>query len=515
MTSKITKGLTAALIGAIFLGLAPTGAGAATLGAGALDPTFGTGGLSEEVDPIYKTDYMGGDVVVQPDGRIVAAGSTYGSGPYVLLRYESDGTIDRTFGNNGEARTLGQYNSYRPPVIATQLDGGVSKTLIHWEGDILRYDENGELDMTFGNEGHAWTPHTYPAWARDVETTTAGDRIVTLADPGKFGVSVAGGWQATPQAVFAFTRDGRPDESFGTGGMVLLGEPYLGDTVALKDLEIQPDGKIVVTGGWLTARLLPNGELDESFGEKGIAIEPNTDSRFHQDVEVDDQGRLVQLRCLHSTSSVWGENSWGCQMTRTLSNGAADPSYEGAALSQDDLVENFEVDSKGRSVLFGMTGDWANFTMTRLTPDGAIDPSFGEGGQVVTPTYWYGGIGTGALQADDKPVRVGSVMDYVDYELDMHLWRYLAEPQTATDTDPEPTAATLRGSVIDAKSGRAITGATVDCEGHTTTTDLSGVYAIDLAPGGYSCTASAAGYRAVKARVDVTAEGAIQDFRLR
>src|SRR5262249_14246648 len=72
------------------------------LSAGALDPTFGSGGkvFTDLSGPGTGTDSARG-VVVQPDGKILVAGVAAQAATkydFALARYNSDGTLDSTFG---------------------------------------------------------------------------------------------------------------------------------------------------------------------------------------------------------------------------------------------------------------------------------------------------------------------------------------------------------------------------------------------------------------------------------
>ena len=72
---------------------------------GALDPSFGTGGIVTTVfGPSY--DYTNA-LVRQPDGKLVAAGaSDNGSNEdFALARYNPDGSLDTSFGTGGTMTT--------------------------------------------------------------------------------------------------------------------------------------------------------------------------------------------------------------------------------------------------------------------------------------------------------------------------------------------------------------------------------------------------------------------------
>jgi uncharacterized delta-60 repeat protein len=89
---------------ALTMALVPTLVSAQTPRA-TLDATFGTGG--REITNIEGNFDMARGVVVQPDGRIVAAGVALGDrgSDFGLARYDSDGTLDASFGTGGRVTT--------------------------------------------------------------------------------------------------------------------------------------------------------------------------------------------------------------------------------------------------------------------------------------------------------------------------------------------------------------------------------------------------------------------------
>jgi uncharacterized delta-60 repeat protein len=143
----------AALAFAFLAGAIP---GAAVAAPGALDPTFGTGG---EV----TTDFGGSDsaeaVGIQSDGKIVTAGSTFSGGlqHFVLARYNADGNLDSSFGSGGKVTTdFGGFDAASALVI--QPDGRIVAAG-RGSGDfaLARYNADGSLDPTFGSGGKVTT----------------------------------------------------------------------------------------------------------------------------------------------------------------------------------------------------------------------------------------------------------------------------------------------------------------------------------------------------------------------
>src|SRR5271166_5668566 len=130
-------------------GSTPGGAALARLNTnGTLDSSFGSGGIVNNsfgaLGPV-----MG--VVIQPDGKIVALAEGFLGGS--VGRFNSDGSVDTTFGNGGFA--VSKSLDSGPGILsalALQADG---KILVTGAGLIGRYTTDGQLDPTFGSSGIA------------------------------------------------------------------------------------------------------------------------------------------------------------------------------------------------------------------------------------------------------------------------------------------------------------------------------------------------------------------------
>jgi uncharacterized delta-60 repeat protein len=127
--------------------------------AGHLDEGFGTSGeFSYTAD---WEDYLH-DMAIQKNGKILLC---FGSNKILCLN--SNGTIDNTFGNNGIVETKVNDDNIQIQCIGLQQDGkivvaGYTDQYFQNGGNkhilIARYDENGTLDNTFGNNGVIVTP---------------------------------------------------------------------------------------------------------------------------------------------------------------------------------------------------------------------------------------------------------------------------------------------------------------------------------------------------------------------
>lgn len=222
-------------------------------GGGSLDTTFGTGG--RVVTDVTGVIEYANSVVLQPDGKIVVAGS-FTFNDFLLVRYNSDGSLDSTFGSAGRVTTDFAGRGDGTSAVVLQPDGkilaaGVSAPVFPAPGSsdfaLARYNSDGSLDTTFGTTGRVTTD--FGSSRRDVTLSIA------LQPEGKF---VAAGWSApapptTGRVDFALARynsDGSLDTSFGTGGQVITDFP---STAVFSDekvsgVALQPDGKIVAAG---------------------------------------------------------------------------------------------------------------------------------------------------------------------------------------------------------------------------------------------------------------------------
>ena len=290
---------------------------------------------SFDSDGIVTTDYSEfeqiNDMVIQPDGKIVAVGHSgiFHSNSQVPLsmmvaRYNSDGSPDTTFGTDGIVTTeIGLYAKAK--AVALQPDG---KIVVAGRGNAfnesdfvtVRYHPNGKLDRTFGIDGIAATPLGGFAQITDLAIQSDG-KIVVAGDLGFFTtlaryntdgsidatfsnfatsqggsagrmalqvdqkIVVAGVCVVSSEPRFCVMRynsDGTPDGAFDGDGVVITA--FESTAGATRDLGIQPDGKIVVAGESfhnfavtpVLARYNADGSLDTSFDSDGKVMIPNS-----------------------------------------------------------------------------------------------------------------------------------------------------------------------------------------------------------------------------------------------
>ena len=212
------------------------------------------------------------NIALQSDGKIVAVGSPdLGSNNFFLARYNSDGTLDSSFGENGTVLTdVGGQSSFAFDVVIQPngkiVVGGQSSESSQSSNKfftVVRYNSDGTLDNTFSVNGMVNTVFV---------ATGAGIRKILIHPDGKItgvGTVITNSLQQTFGMV-RYNEDGTLDLSFGTNGKV---QTFLESNCS--SAVLQPDGKIVVVGSreFTLARYLPDGSLDPSFGIDGSVTE--------------------------------------------------------------------------------------------------------------------------------------------------------------------------------------------------------------------------------------------------
>jgi uncharacterized delta-60 repeat protein len=124
---------------------------------GTPDNTFGTGG-------IRKTDVPAADIAIQNDGKIVVVGSTTASNitSFALARYNQDGSLDNTFSGDGMVQTNFGFGVSTANSVAIQIDGKIVVVGSAVDNDfdtdetsfaIARYNTDGSLDNSFSDDG--------------------------------------------------------------------------------------------------------------------------------------------------------------------------------------------------------------------------------------------------------------------------------------------------------------------------------------------------------------------------
>ncbi|MBN2547676.1 MAG: hypothetical protein JXB15_00850 [Anaerolineales bacterium] len=237
---------------------------------GSLDTTFDGDGMA--VISISSDDDMAAAMVIQPDGKILLAGSTYiGSYQFALVRLNSNGSLDTTFDGDGKVYTVVGANYDYGRAVALQNDGkilvaGYSYSIDTQDISLVRYNSNGSLDTTFCGDGRLLT---------DI---TADDRAYAVAVQADGKIVVGGVAMYASGRDFILARylsNGSLDLSFGVNG--ISSADICGSSEEMSAISIQPDGMIFMAGycatsptdDFILVRFNREGGLDASFDGDG------------------------------------------------------------------------------------------------------------------------------------------------------------------------------------------------------------------------------------------------------
>jgi uncharacterized delta-60 repeat protein len=207
--------------------------------AGALDPTFGSGGVLTAAASLDQAAY--GPLRPQADGRLLVARRFSSSGlayPADLLRFGEAGQLDLTFGTGGRLLLTGAAEDVQP------LPGGgllILSSTGACAGQVARYDDAGALDPIFGTGGIAC--------AGALESASA------LRLDGSGRILVAGGQAGGTAALVRLSPDGALDTGFASGGTYQASSSWGWGTT---HLAVAADGRLVLGSGpatltWLDA----------------------------------------------------------------------------------------------------------------------------------------------------------------------------------------------------------------------------------------------------------------------
>ncbi len=390
--------------------------GRTLLSAGELDPTFGAMGRVV-TDVTGTTSDQAQDVAVtQPDGKVVITGqrnSSAGS-ELTLVRYNTDGSVDTSFGASGQATPtlpLGVAGSARGAGLALDSSGRIIMGIASANQDfeIIRLTTAGALDTSFGTGGTV---------AIDINNST--DRVsdVAIDSHGRIvaaGVTVLSGASGDFAAV-RLNADGTLDPTFGIGGKSVFhfGGTFEGGNYTDNSPEavaIDPSDRVLVAG-WTQSftnfsgsapeyevgRLNADGTVDSQFGVAGRAVLNFGPTFPHQEqrtgVVADSAGRVIVVGSPYNPATgndfvVARLNAADGTPDATYGNGGEATVSFGAGVTTD-LAARAVIDASGRLVVlgtsssdssFGPGGAGPDFAIARLKADGTLDPGFSIGGK--------------------------------------------------------------------------------------------------------------------------------------
>lgn len=289
---------------------------------------------------------------------------------------EASNSIARRLGSHAALGAVAVFSNDKILVAGYSTGGGLT---------IARYDRDGRLDSSFGRDGITTTGYRYrPA---TILQRPSGGAVVLGAFPRGICSSVFACAGRIP--VFGFTPQGHLDPRFGDGG---ISRVILGTRGAA--LVAQPHGRIIVagsdrvcsegctSGSGILARLLPNGSLDPTFGEGGVAHLPRPAGSFSA-VATELDGSIL------AAGSLWSEPATPRPILARFSReGVFDPSFGGGGIAGPPpgfRATAFESIALTESTVTVAGSSEEGISLARYSLDGRSD--FGFRGGVVSTTF--------------------------------------------------------------------------------------------------------------------------------
>jgi uncharacterized delta-60 repeat protein len=369
---------------------------------GTWDRSFGRDGVVQTPVPVglpYNIQHLVNDLVVQPDGKIIAAGQyseysqTHHLVSFMLVRYNPNGSLDASFGEDGVSAVLpGVTESVRS--IALQPDGKIVAAGIGGTSDLAlaRYNPDGSLDPSFGLGGvviedlTGFEEISFDS-AQKVLVLPDGRLLVIGSKSFKPFPGLPGDFYKGSIFVGFYNPDGTPDSSHHPGGKV-FSAPDL-RFYSIRSAVITSDGGLMVTVfgdglkhpenptsmdmryEGLMIKYKPDGSIDTEFGENGVLTEHGLHS--YKILKALPNGDLIAAR----THKLLLLNENGQLLSEIVSG--EDTFIEGQAFWPEDYV----LQPDGKILSLGKLPDGSYYHqrgIVRFLSSGKIDKSFGYNG---------------------------------------------------------------------------------------------------------------------------------------
>lgn len=342
--------------------------------------------------------------------------------PIALASATAPGQLDPMFSGDGwfYSRQFFRYFDQHPAPrgvqdLALQADGKILAVgALDWDGrrrfGAYRFTADGQLDRSFGSGGWVVT---------DVGDDTGEAHTVAVQRDGKI---VLGGTTICPQlrtciVLARYLPNGSLDSTFGDGGIARTVRPHYGSRgFAARKLAIQPDGRIVALVGngiqkFVVGRYLSDGRLDRSFSRDGFAEVGLGRELTAYGLALQRGGRVLVV----GTSERVGVTSSDFTIARLTVNGRLDRSFSGNGVlrvdfrRREDAAAEVAVQENGRIVVAGVSTTsvkpgHSRIAIVRLRPNGGVDAAFGR--RLTRPLSGGAAYGV-AVQRDGRVVVAG------------------------------------------------------------------------------------------------------------
>jgi uncharacterized delta-60 repeat protein len=338
---------------------------------GSRDTCFGAGGKRVFVGLGNSNSPTGRQLVRQADGKLVVTGivEVGTQTDFSVVRYNPDGSLDTTFGTNGQVIT--DFTGTNDSAGAIALDNNqkiIVVGVVNSQFAVARYTSNGVLDTTFDSDGKVTTSigSGAAAWAVAVDST---NKIVVVGSS-SLGATIA-----------KYNTDGSLDTGFDGDGVLTTGSVMILDSAAF--VLIDGSDKIVV-GAYPTATISPtfsimkfnsDGTPDTGFNGSGLVISPVIPVAM----EFDSLNRII----------VVGSSNQDFAVARYTTSGVLDTTFDVDGITTIDFAglndrgATVAIDSSNKIILGGtinLSTPTQKSGIARLNVNGTLDTSFGSNG---------------------------------------------------------------------------------------------------------------------------------------
>ncbi|MEZ4751652.1 MAG: hypothetical protein R3B54_13820 [Bdellovibrionota bacterium] len=379
----------------------------------------GFNGNGVAITSIGTTDEIAYALAVQSDGKVIAAGTTFGSNyNFGLVRYRSTGALDTSFDTDGRATTdfAGANDVAYAVTIANDhkiIAAGFTDAGAQNNFAVARYLTNGSLDTAFSSDGLVNTNIGSGNAVANAVVTRSDDRIYAA------GTSYNG--SNADFTVVRYHTNGNLDTAFSTDGIVTTDFNSADD--GANAMALDANRMIVVAGyarnganrNFAIARYRTDGSLDTAFsgdGKQTISFAASSDDMAYG-IAIQSDGRIVLGGHSHNNTQTH------FAMARLLTNGTLDASFDGdgMAVSSIDTTHGTQAHAlvlqSEKIVLAGRSLQLENRAiLARFNSNGSADTSFGTSGYYVqsfsTGDDVYYGV---AVDSTNRIVAVGHALN--------------------------------------------------------------------------------------------------------
>jgi len=434
---------------------------------GTLDKNFGNEGIT--VIPFEGGYARVLSMAIQSDSKIVAAGFFHNGQnlDFALARFGTNGLLDASFGTYGLVTTdfYQGDNSIRSVVI--QNDGKIVASGYAYQDTvpnfiIARYNYDGTLDSTFGNNGVSVTQIEMASYGFSSAIQSDGKIVVA----GTAIYSSSNGQDRSSIALARYKPDGLLDSTFGVNGILITTIGEISDMA--QSVKIQDDGKIVVAGSSIykegfnkrpeviIIRYTANGEMDKTFGIDGVVVSLVNLFSSASEVILDSSKILV-------SGSTYDGITEKFLLLKFNEEGVRDSIFGTDGVVTKSIGDNKSIatslvlqpDHKILEIGYTFNGIQNVFALARFNENGSIDSVFGEAGIVTTAIdSWDSYLNVAVMQKDGRIVVGGSAQSssaaarfvIAQYSLTPNLGilnNYEAEPTISIFPNPVNDRTTL------------------------------------------------------------------------